>query len=231
MISLTAQRRDIVAGARAMGPWLFSIAPFGFAIGVAGAGADLPVPAALLAGVLIFAGSAQLATIDLLSQGAAPLVVIGTALFINIRLVFYSAAVAPHWRGTPWWWRLIAAYALVDPTFAVGADRYEHPGDRRSAHAHYLGGAALLWIAWCAAIATGAFAAARLPGWLHLEFIGPLYLIGAVVPRLRSRPARAAALCAASVAATTTGLPLHLGVSMAIAAGIAMAYANDSKEK
>ena len=34
----------------------------------------------------------------------------------------YSAAMAPHWRDTPRWWRALAAYLLVDPSLAVGID-------------------------------------------------------------------------------------------------------------
>lgn len=35
-------------------------------------------------------------------------------------LIFFSATMARHWRGTPWWWRFAPAYLLVDPSLAVG---------------------------------------------------------------------------------------------------------------
>src|SRR5262249_57993743 len=43
---------------------------------------------------------------------------------IDIRLIFYSATVARHWQGTPWWWRLVASYLIVDPSVAVGLSGY-----------------------------------------------------------------------------------------------------------
>ena len=183
MISLRADRRDVAAGARAMVPWLAGIVPFGLVIGVSAAQADVPALAGWLTGPLIYAGSAQLATIGMLSAGAAPMAVVAVALVINVRLIFYSATMARHWRGTPWWWRLAAGYLLVDPSVAVGLDGYRRLGRGRG-HAHYLGGAVLLWVCWLAAIGAGLTAGAGLPAWLHLEFVIPLYLVGQAIAKL-----------------------------------------------
>ena len=109
------------------------------------------------------------------------MVVVAAALIINIRLIFYSATMARHWRGTPRWWRFVAAYLLIDPSFAVGLDGYRRLG-RDRAHAYYLGGAVLLWVSWLAAIGAGATVGAGLPAWLHLEFVTPLFLVGEAAP-------------------------------------------------
>jgi predicted branched-subunit amino acid permease len=53
-----------------------------------------------LTGPLIYAGSAQVATIEMLDAGAGPIVVVVAALIINIRLILYSATMARHWRRT-----------------------------------------------------------------------------------------------------------------------------------
>ena len=185
MTTPTTRRRDSVAGARAMAPWLLGVAPFGMVIGISAARADVPTLAGVLTGPVIYSGSSQVATIELLDAGATPIVVVGTALVINLRLILYSAGMAIHWRGTPWWWRAAAAYLLIDPSFAVGVDGYARWPERGRAHAYYLGGAVVLWVGWLAAIVAGAFAGARLPDWLHLEFVIPLYLIGEIVPKLR----------------------------------------------
>ena len=220
MISLRTDRRDVAAGARAMAPWLAGIVPFGLVIGVSAAQADVPALAGWLTGPLIYAGSAQVATIGMLDAGAAPIAVVAVALVINVRLIFYSATMARHWRGTPWWWRLSAAYLLVDPSVAVGLDGYQRLG-RDRAHAHYLGGAVLLWVSWLAAISTGEIAGAGLPAWLHLEFVIPLYLVGQVISRLADPSRRRAIFVAAAVAVLALPAPLQLGIALAIAAGIA----------
>jgi predicted branched-subunit amino acid permease len=221
VISLRTHRPDLVAGMRAMVPWLLGVAPFGLVIGVSASQADFPALAGWLTGPTIYSGSPQVAVINMLDAGAATSAVVVTALVINVRLVLYSAAIARFWRGTPLWWRLLAGYLLVDPSFVVGIERYESEPDRRRAHAHYLGGALLLWVTWLVAMGVGVVAGAALPAWLHLEFIVPLYLIGEIVPKARQPRARRAVVVAAAVALAGLAAPMHLGIAVAIVAGIA----------
>jgi predicted branched-subunit amino acid permease len=189
-------------------------------IGVSAARADIPALAGWFTGPLIYAGSAQVATIEMLHAGAAPAVIVATALIINLRLVLYSGAIAAKWRGTPRWWRATAAYLLVDPSFVVGIDGYERHGDRAAGHRHYLGGALLLWVAWLAAIGIGVTLGAQLPAVLRLELIIPLYLVGEVVGKLGDRATRRAAITASVVAAAALAAPMHLGVLLAIIGGL-----------
>jgi predicted branched-subunit amino acid permease len=214
---------DFAAGARAMLPWLAGVTPFGLVIGVSAAQSDIPTLAGWLTGPAIYAGSSQVAAIEMLDAGTAPAVVVITALVINLRLILYSGAIATHWRGTPRWWRAVAAYLLIDPSFVVGIDRYQRPGDRSNAHRYYLGGAITLWVAWLLAIGAGATLGTQLPAALHLEFVIPLYLVGEIVPKLADRATRRAALTAAVVAVVAISAPMHLGVVLAIVAGLGAA--------
>lgn len=225
-----ARWRDVMDGARAMLPWLLGVAPFGLVIGVSAAQANIPTLAGWLTGPAIYAGSAQVATIEMLDAGAAPLVVVATALAINARLVLYSGTMATYWRRTPRWWRILAPYLLVEPSFAISIDRYQQSPDRQGAHAHYLGGAVVLWVTWLAAIAVGATAGAQLPAGLHLEFVIPLFLVGEVVPRLTTAAMRRATLTAVVVAVAGHAAPLQLGLVAAIVAGIAVGMATMTKE-
>jgi predicted branched-subunit amino acid permease len=221
MITLATYRRDLIAGARAMTPWLLGVTPFGLVIGVSAAQSDLPTLTGWSTGLTIYSGSAQMAAINMLDAGAAPAAVIATVLIVNVRLILYGAVMADHWRETPMWWRLVAAYLLVDPSFTVGVDRYAQPGDRHRAHAHYFGGALVLWVSWLSAIAIGSTAGAQLPQSLHLELLIPLYLIGQLAPKLTQAATRRAALTAAAVAVTAFAAPMHIGIAAAILAGIA----------
>jgi predicted branched-subunit amino acid permease len=212
----------MIAGARAMLPWLMGIAPYGLVIGVSVSRADMSTAAGWLTGPLIYSGSAQVASIELLDAGATPLVVVGAVLAINLRLVLYSATMAPHWQGTPRWWRALAAYLLVDPSFAVGVDGYDGAAaDRRRGHRRYIGGALALWITWLAALSVGVTAGARLPSGLRLEFVIPLFLVGEVVPRLTDRPTQRAVAVAVAVSLVAMTAPLHLGPILAMGAGVA----------
>jgi predicted branched-subunit amino acid permease len=214
-----------------MAPWLIGIVPYGLVIGVAAARAGMPALAGWLTGPLIFSGGAQLAVIDLVHAGAAWLVILATTLAINLRLVLYSAAIAPHWRGAPWWWQAAGAYLLVDPTLAVGVAGYEQAPDRRQGHLHYLGGALLLWIAWLAAIGVGVTAGATLPAGLHLELVVPLFLAGEAVHRMSDGASTAAGAIAVVTAMAATSVPLRLGPALAIGAGISAALVFDRRSR
>src|SRR4029453_8438258 len=112
------------AGARAMATWLPGMATDGLVVGVAAGKADVPALAGWLTGPLFYSGGAQVAAVGLLDAGAAALRVAATALAINAPLLASSAASGTRWRTTPRWWRPLACYLLVDPSFAVGADGY-----------------------------------------------------------------------------------------------------------
>jgi predicted branched-subunit amino acid permease len=217
------RRSHLLAGASAMVPWLVGIVPYGLVVGISAAQADLPTLAGWLTGPLIFAGSAQVATIQLLDSGAAPVVVVAAALVINARLVLYSATMAPHWRGTSRRYRALATYVLVDPSVVVGVDGYQRAMRPGHGHFHYLGGAVALWIAWVGSITLGATVGAGLPHSLHLELVIPLVLVGEVARRLTDRTTKAAVSVAVVLAVVGRSIPLHLGVLVAIAGGVAAA--------
>lgn len=59
-------------------------------------------------------------------QDQAPtIIVILSALAINLRMAMYSASITPYLGGLPLWKRAIAAYFLVDQTYACAVLEYE----------------------------------------------------------------------------------------------------------
>jgi predicted branched-subunit amino acid permease len=221
--SRSERAQHLLAGARAMAPWLVGVAPFGLVIGVSAAQADAPTLAGWLTGPLVFGGSAQVATIHLLDSGAAAAVAIVAALAVNIRLVLYSATMARHWRGAPWWWQAVAAALLIDPSLAVGVSGYDRAATPRHGHLHYMGGAVALLVVWVTAITVGATLGTALPEALQLELVVPLFLVGDLVPRITDRATRWAAGAAAALGVIGTWAPLHLGALLAIGGGLVVA--------
>jgi predicted branched-subunit amino acid permease len=221
-----------------MAPWLAGMGLYALVVGVSGATSGVPGPAAWLTGPTIYSGGAQMAAVDLIDSGAAPAVVLVSVLAINARLIVYSGAMARNWAGRPRWWRALAAYLLVDPSFAVGLDRYGRAADgardgggraraddRDGAHAHYLGGAVALWLVWLCALTAGAIVGPRLPAGLHLEFVIPLFLTGEVVRRAATPASVLGAAASAVVAVAGLAVPLRLGLLVSIVAGLAVALA------
>jgi predicted branched-subunit amino acid permease len=215
-----ADRRAFLDGVRAMLPLLLGVAPFGLVIGVTVAELGVPHLAGWSLGWLVYAGSAQLAAVGLLASSASAAVVVASVVVINLRLGLYSAAMAPHWRGTSKAWRLVATYLLIDPSFAVGAQSYDGSRAKRQAHLHYLGGALVLWVGWLTVIGVGVTAGAAMPPELRLDSIGPLYIVALVVMSVRTAAAKVAVAVAVVTAVLASLLPLHLGPAVGMLAGL-----------
>ena len=78
---------------------VIGVLPLGLAIGAAIGTSSIPPLAGWLGGPLIFGGAAQLIAVQLLDAGAAPAVIVISALLVNARIVMYGAAIAPWFRG------------------------------------------------------------------------------------------------------------------------------------
>jgi predicted branched-subunit amino acid permease len=76
-------------------------------------------------------------------------------------------------------------------------------------------------VVWLVAIGVGATAGTHLPAALRLDFVIPLFLAGEVAARLDDDATRAAVAVAVVVAVGAVSAPMHAGVMLAIAAGVA----------
>jgi len=212
--------RAFAGGARAMAPLLLGIAPYGMVVGMTIASSGLPTVLGLSTGWFVYSGAAQIAVIQSVAAGAAPVIVVITVLALNARLLLYGSAMARPWRRTGRGWRALAAYLLVDPSYAVGLDGYEKRGPTPVGHAHYLGGAVVLWLTWQLATLVGVTVGSVVPRALAVEFVVPLYLVAVVVPKATTRRLRMVVAVAAGTSVAGAALPLHLGPTAAIAAGL-----------
>jgi predicted branched-subunit amino acid permease len=215
---------DVREGVRAGLGWIPALAPYGFVVGITVEASTIPALVGWATGPLLLGGSAQIALIQLLDAGAAPVLALLAILAVNARLVLYGAVLAGRWRDTSIGFRALAAYFVVEPTFAIASDRYAG-GESRGAHHHYLAASGVIWLAWQLAIGAGIVLGGVVPAALGLGAIVPIFLVADVAPRLRSAPTIAAAGVAGAVAVLTRGLPHHSGLVIAIAAGVAVAVA------
>ncbi len=84
LLNMTSRRSEFVSGVRGISPILLGVAPFGAIFGATAVGAGLPAEAALAMSFIVFAGAAQLAAVQLIAGGGSAVVVILTALIINL---------------------------------------------------------------------------------------------------------------------------------------------------
>ena len=220
-MSAAPRREALTAGLRAVAPMVAAIIPFGMTAGVAGLDAGLGPALTMGMSLIVFAGASQLASIQLLDAGAAAPLVVLTALVINLRMIMYSAHLAPHFHHLPVGWRAFMAYILTDQAYALASARLMNDAAARCNHYFYLGVALPLWVVWQFATAFGYWAGTAMPPGWELGFIVPLIFLALLMMALTSRPALIAALVGGSLAVLGQGLPAGLGLTLAALAGIA----------
>jgi 4-azaleucine resistance transporter AzlC len=221
-------RTDFLAGVRAVSPVLLGIVPFALVAGAAGVGAGLSIVQTAAMSVVVFAGASQLAAIELIGRSAPVAVAVLTALVINLRLVMYSASIAPHFRGFSAARKWLGAYVLTDQAYALSVTEYaETTPESRSRWWYYFGTAATLWVVWQVGTVAGALLGARVPDGLSLEFAVPLTFMALLVPALEDRPTLLAGAVGAGVAVLGASLPFNLGLLLGAVVGVAAGVASE----
>lgn len=214
-------RTDFAAGARTVAPVLIGILPFALIAGMVAVRLGLSPWVASGLSLFVFAGAAQLATIQLLYEGAPLVIILITAFFINLRFMMYSASIAPYFRGARAGTRAALAYFLTDQPYVFGLYGFAERDGLGRRIAFYLGVALPLWTCWQTGTIVGALAGARLPDAWQLEFAVPLVFLAMIVPSLRDKANVAAAAVGGIVALAGHTLPWNLGLILGALAGIA----------
>ena len=217
---MSEQNKQFWAGARSEIPLLIGGIPFGWIYGALALNAGLTPAEAQMMSSIVFAGSAQFITAQLVQEATPGFVIVLTIAVVNLRHMLYSASMAPYIASLPMRWKVILSYLLTDEAYAPTILHYERNGVTPYAHWFWLGAGCALWIEWQISTAVGVFLGAAIPeSWL-LDFALPLTFIAMLVPVLRDRPEIAAALSAGLVALVTFSLPYKLGLILAALVGI-----------
>jgi predicted branched-subunit amino acid permease len=204
---------------------LVGVVPFGLVAGASPVAEGLGAGAAVGFSTIVFAGASQLAAIDVLGDGGSALVAALAAWTINLRMVLYSASLAPHLAHEPLTTRLGVAYVLTDQAYAVSISAITGQGQAPSRRVpYYLGAALLLWGSWQVATIAGTLIGSSVPEDVPLAFAVPLVFLVLLVPALDRPPAVVAAAVGGlgAVAAAELGagsLSLTVGAVAGIAAG------------
>jgi predicted branched-subunit amino acid permease len=169
---------------------------------------------------IVFAGSAQFITTQLVKEAVPGLIIVLTIAVVNLRHLLYSASVAPYIRALPMGWKVLLSYLLTDEAYAVAILNYEKDDGAPYGHWFFLGTGLTLWISWQSVTAAGILVGTTLPESWPLDFAFPITFIALIVPALKGRPAIAAALTAGVVALIAYDLPYKLGLMLAGVLGI-----------
>ncbi|MDO6726102.1 AzlC family ABC transporter permease [Cognatishimia sp. 1_MG-2023] len=221
-MAITTTKTAFWQGFRDGLPFVLVLAPFAALFGVVATEAGLNVFETLMFSVAVVAGAAQFTAVQLLSENTPTLIVILSALAVNLRMAMYSASLAPHFGPAPVWQRALAAYVTVDQSFAVSIARFEREPDMtvQQKLAYFFGVIAPVLPNWYLFTLLGAWGGKSVPPELALDFAVPITFLAMIGPMLRSIPHVAAALVSVAGSLIFTFVPFNMG--LLIAAVLAM---------
>jgi predicted branched-subunit amino acid permease len=202
------------------------LAAWGLMMGVAMMKSGMSLTESLLMGVMVFAGSSQLAAIPLLMAGAPMWVILATGMCVNLRFVVFSAHMRAYVMHLPLWERLVTGYLTTDLTYVMFTKRFpshEANDAQRLGHQAYLAGNSFVnWTSWVGCSVLGVVLANFIPTHWGLSFAGILALLGILCSLASSRLRVVSAGVAGAAAVAAFALPFKLNVLVAIAAAVAL---------
>jgi predicted branched-subunit amino acid permease len=198
------------------------IAAWGLITGVAMGKSGLPTELMVLMSLTVFAGSAQLAVLPLLSSGAPAWVVWATAFCVNLRFMIFSAQWRPYFIDYPLNLRLRLAHFTADLNYVLFMRRFPEPRPAPEQLPYFWGGVACNWTAWQVPSLLGIFLANAVPVHWGFGFAGVLALMGVGASLLTDRATAVAGGVAACAAVAAFALPFKLNIVVAIATAVAI---------
>jgi predicted branched-subunit amino acid permease len=202
--------------------------------GVAAHAAGFSILEVAAMSVLVFAGSAQFASIGYIANGYPWAVIVALTAFINARHLLYGTVLAPYLTEVPRALKAVMAYPLNDETFAIAVAHFRRIGraDLTGYAIAAIGGTLVPWIAGGivgAAVAGGLPDPAR----FGLDVIFPAAMGGLAVGLLARRRDVVAAAAGAAIA---VAVALAINPAIGIVAGglvgpvVAMILVHDDRE-
>ena len=224
-MSSTTSKSYFWQGFRDGAPFILVLLPFSTLFGVVATEAGLNVYEAFAFSVVVIAGAAQFAAIQLMMDNAPTLIVIASALAVNLRMAIYSASLAPYLREAKLWQRALVAYGTVDQSYALAAVKYENEPKMSIAQrlAYFTGVLVPVLPFWYGFTIVGALGGKAIPESWAIDFAVPLTFLAMIGPMLRTLPHLVGAIVSIAAALGFAWVPFNLG--LLIAAFLAMVAA------
>ncbi|RLJ41085.1 putative branched-subunit amino acid permease [Litoreibacter meonggei] len=216
-MSPSTTKSALLRGVRASLPFIIVIIPFAMLFGVAATEAGLPIAQVMGFTVLVIAGASQFTALQFMIDNAPVLVILASALAVNLRMAMYSAAITPYLGDQPLWKRALLSYILVDQTYNLAIIDYEQRPDQTVAQrtAFFFGCALPIVPLWIGFTWVGAALGGQIPPEYGLDFALPIAFLAMVAPALRTLAHIAAAVTSVVLALMLGFIPLNLGLLMA----------------
>ena len=216
-MAVSTQKTAFWRGLRNGAPFLVMAVPFAALFGVVAADAGLQLAQTIGFSLLVIAGAAQFAALQLMLENTSIALILIAALAVNLRMAMYSAALVPHLGAAPFWQRALVAYVNFDQSYMLSVLEYEARPEMSVAEKvwYFLGVAALIAPAWVLASIAGAVLGTQLPPSDALDFMVPIMFLAMVGPMLKSLAHVMAAFTSVVAGLALAGLPSGSGLLLA----------------
>jgi predicted branched-subunit amino acid permease len=214
------ERRSFREGVTACSPTLAGIAAWGLVTGIAMIESNFTFAQALGMTFIVFAGSAQLAALPLITMGAPIWVICLTGFMINLRFVIFSVIIAPHFSHLKFFQRAFWGYMTGDVSMIFFMKRYPKEDPEIGKFEYTKGLFTANWVAWQIGSVAGIFVGSQIPEEWGVGFAGTLAVLCVLLPMILSRATLIGVIAASALAVATFHWPYKLGMILAVIFGM-----------
>ena len=203
--------RDLARGIAVI---CLSVAVIGASYGATAVTSGFPLWVPLATAAVVFAGSSEFLFVGIIAAGGSPVAAVLAGLLVNARHVTYGLALSDVIQ--PGWRRLAGSHLMNDESVVLALSQTD-PAGRRAAY--WISGTGLL-LCWPAGALAGALAggALRDPDALGLDAMFPAAILALILPALRAKTSRRAAVAGEAIALAAAPL-LPAGLPELLALG------------
>lgn len=198
-------------------PFILVVTPFALLFGVVATESGLNLLETMSFSIVVIAGASQFTALQLMNDNAPTLIVILSALAVNLRMAMYSASLAPYLGKAPLWKRAFVAYFMVDQAYAMSIVRYETHSEMTVPErvSYYFGVVTPIAPLWYLFTLIGAMVGQSIPPEMALDFAVPITFIAMIGPMLRTPAHIVAAVVSVTLAIGFAWVPYNLGLMIA----------------
>lgn len=206
-----------------LAPGMFAMATWGCVTGIAMVESGLTPWQAIGMTFIVYAGTAQLASLPLIAV-AAPLWLIWlTALVVNLRFVIYALAHRDWMSSLSLKSRLLHGAFITDIVAASVNRRVAAPPPDFEPVIYFRMGSLMSWVSWQTSSILGIWLANQLPADSGLAFLAALAVLAVLMPMIRDKAGLACVAAASITSLFSLGLPMNLGLLLSICVGLVTA--------
>jgi len=219
---MTDPGKEFLRGARSVTPILIGIMPFSVVFGFAMRNAGLSGMESSFFALSLLAGASQLASVQLYALQTPALIILATAVVINLRYSMYSLSLRSILEDRPYFERLFAAFIVSDQSYAFTMTEADRNPGNPFLPSFLFGTSITIYAVWEAGIFLGYNLGTIIPAGLSLDFAIPLVFLSLLIPHLKDRDRQISALTGAAAALILVPrFPLQSGMLVSMIIGIA----------